>query len=208
MADQETPAQMFGSECCCNVHRDDGRRVCPLHAPTAEQAPDGSARSPLPYQCKRCGWTGIVNGRQRCLACNRRRTEEWRISNPGKVRDKKRRYATRKGPEWRAMRHRRARANNPGTCRAAWRRRADWLAAGDVTAEQLKDIYFTANGRCRYCGTIVDSPRFRPSDPRGFDHVVARANGGLHTASNIVVACGNCNSKKAASEAVLSSLER
>ncbi len=98
-----------------------------------------------------------------------------------------------KHPDWRTRyrrRHSRS-ANN-----RARERRLSWYAAGDVTLEQLHEIYIRDGGRCVYCKAIVVGPRFAPGDPHGFDHLIPRNNGGAHTASNIVTSCGSCNQKK------------
>lgn len=46
------------------------------------------------------------------------------------------------------------------------------------------------NGRCAYCRDVL-SPRAATAD-----HVVPRANGGLHHGSNIKASCRNCNMMK------------
>ena len=87
------------------------------------------------------------------------------------------------------------RAKNLNTTRVAWRRRTDWLKAGDVTQEELRAMYRRDGGVCVYCKTPVKA-RFSPKDPRGFDHILSRYAGGKHTASNIVVCCRSCNERK------------
>lgn len=150
---------------------------------------------PVAYSCSSCGWSGHVSSRPRCLKCAAARTAAWRKAHPDHARLLRRNWAKRKGAAYAAKRKRIRRANNPETTKAAWRRRVDWLRAGDVTETDLRDVFFRCGGRCVYCGEVV-VPRFSPADPRGFDHVVARANGGKHTKSNLVVACGNCNAEK------------
>lgn len=39
----------------------------------------------MSYTCKKCGWVGVPNGRQRCLRCAKERTSKWRLENPDKV---------------------------------------------------------------------------------------------------------------------------
>lgn len=70
------------------------------------------------------------------------------------------------------------------------------MKAGDCTAADLRRIYETANGRCRYCGVKVERPSFARLRPRGFDHVVPMVLGGQHTPSNLAVACVSCNRRK------------
>jgi len=85
---------------------------------------------------------------------------------------------------------------NPEKYRERNRQRADWLRQGDVTKAELQAIYARDGGQCVYCKNAVASARFWPSAPTGFDHVVSRANGGQHTASNLVVSCRACNCAK------------
>ena len=157
--------------------------------------------TPGHFSCPKCGWSGEVNGRRRCLPCYAAATRRWRRENPAKAKEHKKAWVLRKGPEYAAQRKRTRRANNPETTAAAWARRVEWLKTGDVTKADLAEVYADAAGRCHYCGTHVE-PRLSPTDPRGFDHIVPRAKGGLHTKANIVVCCGMCNSVK--SDKVLS----
>ena len=54
-----------------------------------------------------------------------------------------------------------------------------------------RTIYLRDNNTCQYCGKI------KSSEELSLDHVVPRCQGGLTTWENIVVACTDCNSKKA-----------
>ena len=148
------------------------------------------------YKCGKCGWSGEVNGRPRCLACYRKYISEWRNRYPDKVRNQraqqdKRNRETRR--EWYNARRRRYR--KPETNAMARRARIEWLLSGDVTREQLITVYENHQGNCHYCGKHVMA-RFTPFDPRGFDHVKSRSKGGKHTASNLVVCCRQCNALK------------
>lgn len=143
-----------------------------------------------------CGHDSTINSKGRCRACQAILSREWRQANPSKARAHRRQWRARKGAAYEATRKRIRRRNNPGTAAAAADRRRRWLAAGDVTRDQLVDIYCAAGGSCRYCGASVRA-RFTPTDPRGFDHVTPRIAGGLHTAANLVVSCGPCNAAKA-----------
>lgn len=166
----------------------------------------GHSPGPVNYECKTCGWVGAVKSRPRCLACANRRTRAWRKANPDKARADKRRqerrFRTERRDEYNAKRRQK---RNGALSAAAVRRRKMWLTAGDVTAAQLRAIYERDGGCCRYCRQIV-YPRFNALDPRGFDHVVPRAKGGQHTASNIVTCCGICNAAK--SSALLDELKK
>lgn len=151
----------------------------------------------MEYHCKRCGWQGEVGvDRPRCLECARRSVKAWRARNPEKVKAQKARYDKRyraERPE--AYRAKRRKRYLPATAKRARERRIAWLQAGSVTASDLRDIARLYNFRCVYCGTSV-RPRYTPHDPRGFDHVISRANGGKHEKANIVTCCRRCNERK------------
>ena len=151
----------------------------------------------MQYTCKTCGWSGEVIGRSRCLACYRRRVKAWRKANPEQARAQKSRYdkkfRTERPDEYRAKRRR---YYLPKTAARSWARRKQWIASGDVTANQLRIIFKAHDGKCVYCRVPVSHPRFNPLDPRGFDHVKPRSKGGRHTASNLVVSCRRCNELK------------
>lgn len=157
----------------------------------------GHTPGPISYVCQRCGWSGQVNGKARCLPCAALATRKWRAENPDAARNLKRRMEKTPAGRARMVRHKRERrARNPQTTQMAWRRRIEWLASGDVTREQLAAILHAAQGRCHYCNALVRCVRLNPHDPRGFDHRVPRARGGQHTATNIVLACADCNERK------------
>lgn len=149
------------------------------------------------YTCTKCGWSGEVKGRQRCLACARVRVKAWRKQNPEKYKAQKQRYDKHmreaRREEYNARRRRRRRA---ARCVEAYRRRLAWLMTGDVTREELILIWEEADGKCSYCGGTLGKPRFNPLDPRGFDHVRPRSRGGIHTRANICACCKDCNSRK------------
>jgi 5-methylcytosine-specific restriction endonuclease McrA len=54
-----------------------------------------------------------------------------------------------------------------------------------------RTIYRRDNSTCQYCG------KHKPSNELSLDHVVPRCQGGLTTWENIVVACTDCNARKA-----------
>jgi 5-methylcytosine-specific restriction endonuclease McrA len=154
------------------------------------------------FFCSKCGWSGQVNGTPRCLPCAAAATRAWRLANPDKRRDQKRRYEHRLRAErpWKVAAYKRSRrAKNPELTKAKWAERSAWLKSGDVTREQLQALFNTSKGRCYLCGIEVRA-RFIPHDPRGFDHIVPRSKGGLHTASNLAVCCGSCNARKSDNE--------
>jgi hypothetical protein len=63
----------------------------------------------------------------------------------------------------------------------------------DLTFEQWQEILEKYDHRCAYCGV---------PDAKTMDHVVSLKNGGIHTASNVVPACRQCNSSKGSRSAV------
>ncbi len=144
------------------------------------------------YTCQKCGWTGDVNGRPRCLRCYAESSRRWRRKHPAKLKEQRKRWRSRKGWEYEVQRKRRQRNNNKETYRADWKRRYEWIASGDVTADGLRRVYERDGGCCVYCGAKVNA-RLQPRNPRGFDHVIPRSRGGLHTEDNLVVCCGPCN---------------
>jgi 5-methylcytosine-specific restriction endonuclease McrA len=59
---------------------------------------------------------------------------------------------------------------------------------GTVTTEFINSLYATTH--CHYCFL------FTPPEKRTADHLTALAKGGLHSTSNLVMACHSCNSSK------------
>jgi hypothetical protein len=161
------------------------------------EALQGHTPGPADYTCVKCGWSGQVNGRPRCLKCYAARMRQWRKDQLEKYLAQKARLDKRNRTERpEAYNAKRRRNRKPATDAQAYERRKAWLAQGDVTYQQLRELWKTSNGRCRYCNQIVKLPRFNPSHPRGFDHVTSRASGGQHTITNIVVSCRKCNEIK------------
>jgi hypothetical protein len=79
-------------------------------------------------------------------------------------------------PDKHAEQHSRRRARNRGA------------NIRDLTAQQWQTIKSLYDNRCVYCG--------RGPKRLTRDHIIALANGGDHTAANIVPACGSCNARK------------
>lgn len=153
----------------------------------------------------------------RCKQCSAEMVREWRLANPAKRAAQKKRWYSRHRVDilgQAALRRddagrreaacqtsRKWRTRHPGyASRAAmdWKRlHPDRVAVyggrrrarlrGDLSGKQWEAILSAHCGACVYCGTVEDV---------GQDHIVALARGGEHTATNVVPACGLCNSRK------------
>ena len=64
-------------------------------------------------------------------------------------------------------------------------------ATGEVSAIMLRDRILESSGRCEWCGCNLVGAEIE------LDHVVSLARGGGHTPANLVVACPDCNRRKA-----------
>lgn len=149
------------------------------------------------YTCKTCGWTGEVNGRQQCLACARVRTTKWRKANPAMAKAQKHRYEAKFKAERRdAYNAKRRRNRSAKRNHQAYMRRKRWLLAGSVRRDDLIEIWELSEGLCYYCSRAIGKPRFSPYDMRGFDHKLARKDGGRNDKENIVACCRQCNELK------------
>lgn len=138
-----------------------------------------------------------------CRPCKSSYDREWGAKN----RDKKKaiydrwvaanpEFNRRRWADWRQKNHERKtaaeaqwRADNREKCSAKWhrydaRRRNATVEA--ITPEMIKERLALTDG-CAYCGK---------QGAMSLDHVVALNDGGLHTASNLVGACGFCNTSK------------
>ncbi|MDN5931400.1 MAG: HNH endonuclease [Pseudonocardia sp.] len=62
------------------------------------------------------------------------------------------------------------------------------IEVNDLTPQQWVAIVKSYAGQCVYCGCVPDRITM--------DHVVPLSKDGGHTASNVVPACGPCNSAK------------
>lgn len=99
----------------------------------------------------------------------------WRVAHPDREREGKRTYREANRDAIRALNNRR-------------KARQRDVAINDLTPSQWVQIIAAHDGRCAYCGTLPDRITM--------DHVIPISKGGNHTASNIVPACGPCNSAK------------
>jgi len=124
--------------------------------------------------------------RKRCAAnpektreANRKRSRKWAKENPEKRREANGRWA-KANPEKHRARNAKRRALKAK------------VTVGDLTA--IAAIYDKAQNsnrvRCYLCGKVI------PKGERHVDHIIPLSKGGLHTASNLAVACAVCNLKK------------
>ncbi len=71
------------------------------------------------------------------------------------------------------------------------RRAAKSGVEADFTEQEWAECLATFGGTCAYCGARGDQTQ---------DHVTPLHKGGRHTASNVIPACGSCNSRKFTSD--------
>ena len=64
---------------------------------------------------------------------------------------------------------------------------------GDVTVQQLKELYLTAKN-CYWCNTKLNKNNTH------LDHLMPLSKGGEHTLSNLVISCPTCNLQKNAKD--------
>lgn len=137
--------------------------------------------------CRRCGKLETHNRKRFCMKCDVKRSKLWKQLNPVQARKQQ--------SKWKK--------NHPECTRGIQIRRYAWLRAGDATYAEMRDLFERSGGRCKYCNKLIKKPRFYPTAPRGFDHVIARRHGGKHTITNMVVCCWSCNTEKGAREATI-----
>lgn len=116
----------------------------------------------------------------------------YRAANKAKIKAREAAYMAT--PEGRATRMKHVRRYNQSEAGrlafvlAAHRRRARIKQVrNDFTAEDWFDILTSFGAECAYCGSTVSITQ---------DHVKAIAVGGPNTKTNVVPACGSCNSRK------------
>jgi len=81
------------------------------------------------------------------------------------------------------------RKSNPEKANAGYQRRLKKLSGWSPTPEQKVELYWKANGHCRYCGVAlgVDAQ---------VDHAVPVARGGSNDIENLDLICPRCNQEK------------
>jgi hypothetical protein len=84
----------------------------------------------------------------------------------------------------------------------AWAQHRAWLQQQEsslchILPSALRDrLAEQQNWRCCYCGVRMDGKGDDPDAPT-FEHVVPRSIGGANDPSNLVIACRQCNGKRA-----------
>lgn len=68
----------------------------------------------------------------------------------------------------------------------------NYIQRPETVGPSREAIWLRDDGKCQYCSVELSLRDFT------FDHVTPRCKGGKSTASNLVVACVSCNSKKGA----------
>jgi len=193
---QVTPAAASGRWKCspCGKAKNRGEYLAPHPSSNALRMFSRKISADGTRECPRCGWVGppFPYGAWKCRPCD---AEQKRQS-----RDRQRAAGTYRSPrqpnDVEAAKKRRTYAKNPEPFLARFRQRYEWFKTGDVTSDQLRQIWERDHGECQYCGQRVERPRFHRFAPRGFDHIISMSKGGQHTASNLVVCCRSCNAKK------------
>lgn len=123
-----------------------------------------------PYDRGRCGRHPY------CKPCRNAR-----FHNPERSRRHTAAYRKRHAERWRSL-HRINQFNRMSMI--------DAVDDGTVTDDFLQEVYATEV--CQYCNHRI------PEDSRTADHIIPLTKGGIHSASNIMMACHSCNSAKAA----------
>lgn len=139
---------------------------------------------------------------------NQRRTnqrKEWRENNPDRVKQYARSYRLANtevcldrnrswywsNPERSRNRVKIYRENNPEKVKE-WnssRRAREKIATGNHTAEEIKQLFVTQEGKCWYCGNKL-------GDTYHEDHFIPLSRGGSNDIKNIRLACAVCNLSK------------
>jgi len=134
--------------------------------------------------CNKCGRERKIKWGERwyCGPCQRAKGRRYKENNRLLIRKKAR--------EWKRRNYDRLQNKSKNIARKKW------LLKGDVTREQLIELYESHGESCHYCGSDIKTIRFNPVQPLGFDHKTPRSRGGKHTIKNIVPCCADCNNKK------------
>lgn len=130
------------------------------------------------------------------------KSKEYRDNNFEKIKEKKKEYNT-KNIEAVRERHRRYMKTEKGKLIAKnmKHRRRTAEKIGDVTTEQLKNLYENTT-HCYWCNTKLKKEYIN------LDHYMPIAKGGLHTISNLVLSCSNCNKSKSHKDPIKFAIEK
>jgi 5-methylcytosine-specific restriction endonuclease McrA len=151
--------------------------------------------TPKPFTCSRCGWSGQIRN-YLCPECNKERGgQRIRVQREAVREHNRQYYEQNKDAIVKRVRRYEQTACQTDEYKALKKAKRDWKKAGDVTWQELREIYLRDGGACVYCGTPV-SVVTRPASAVGFDHVIPYSKGGQHTADNLVTCCVPCNSRK------------
>ena len=120
--------------------------------------------------------------------------KEWALENKEKLREYKREYYL-KNKESILIRVKEYRKTEQGKIvkRNSNHKRRTLTKDGDVTTQQLKELYSTVKN-CYWCNTKLNKNNTH------LDHIMPLSKGGEHTISNIVISCPTCNLEKHAKD--------
>lgn len=156
----------------------------------------------ITFRCATCGWESTKEKAKECNPCrNAAARKKWNddIEENREACRLKMRMVYAKNPEKYRERSRQGIKKYAEAIKARKKIRYEWIQAGDVTKDQLIELYRTSGEKCYRCGVEV-RPVFQPKSPCGFDHLISRTNGGRHTISNLAVCCRSCNVRKGAKD--------
>lgn len=122
----------------------------------------------------------------RCKECCNKHAIEYRLKNPEKFKESKRKYRENHPEKIKKYQKEYCSSNPEKYKNYSYKRRSTKLANGvfKVTDKELKKLY-TSN--CFYCDS---------NDYIQIDHVVPISRGGQHSIGNLVAACRKCNTSK------------
>lgn len=145
---------------------------CGETKPLSEFNKMSSYKDGLNYHCRQCAHIMRANRLDRA----REQSRTWKKNHKAEDRELQRKWRqTPNGKRYDLHHHYLRRAQKKG---------------GDVTTAQLLELS-ERQTHCAYCKRKFTS-RLRPT----IDHVIPVSKGGLHTISNLVLACKPCNCQK------------
>lgn len=155
---------------------------CRVEKPLTDFHKNASCEDGLQHRCKQCRRDDTYTYSARSnewrsahLDSFRASSRNWKITHKAEDREIQRKWRQTPNGKRYALHHRTLRRAN---------------IKGDVTADQFKEL-FERQTHCAYC-----KRKFTTKQPPTVDHVIPLSKGGLHTISNLVLACKPCNSRK------------